>query len=123
MTDTTDTQAAAAQSGTAGAQAAPGAAGGYAPIDDAVCTEVQNQLTQALGIDGAFDGADLVRGAVRLFDDGVPPPSEPGSSVRVGLGPGRGDEHPWRWFVADDENVSRARVGRRPDRRSREQRR
>ena len=35
----------------AGAQAAPGAAGGYTPVDDAACTEVQNQLTQALGID------------------------------------------------------------------------
>ena len=34
-----------------GAQAAPGAAGGYTPIADAQCTEVQNQLTQALGID------------------------------------------------------------------------
>ncbi|MFN8466038.1 MAG: hypothetical protein U0X20_10825 [Caldilineaceae bacterium] len=55
VTGTNGTQAAAAQSSTAGAaagaQAAPGAAGGYTPIDDAACTEVQNQLTQALGID------------------------------------------------------------------------
>ncbi len=39
--------------GTTGTQAGPAgaAAGGYTPIADAECTEVQNQLTQALGID------------------------------------------------------------------------
>lgn len=33
------------------AQGNVGAAGGYTPIDDAACTEVQDQLTQALGMD------------------------------------------------------------------------
>ena len=45
--------------------------------------------------------------ASRIVDDGVPPPATPGNGVRIGLGPGRGDEHPWRWWVPGDENVSR----------------
>ena len=70
------------------------------------------RLTQALGITGAFDGADLTRGPVRLVDDHVPPPADPGMSTRVGLSEGRGDEHPWRWFVVGDPNVSRSRPSR-----------
>jgi DNA-3-methyladenine glycosylase len=73
------------------------------------------RLTQALGIDRDFDGVDLVGGAVRLLDDGAPPPAAPGTSARVGLSAGRGDEHPWRWFVEGDENVSRTRAARRSD--------
>lgn len=65
------------------------------------------RLTQALGIDGAFDGTDLVTGPVRIFDDGVSPPSRPGRSTRIGLAAGRGDHHRWRWFVPGDPNVSR----------------
>ena len=67
------------------------------------------RLAQALGIDRSFDGADLVRGPVRLLDDATPPPTRPGNSERIGLGVGRGREHAWRWFVTGDENVSRAR--------------
>jgi DNA-3-methyladenine glycosylase len=69
------------------------------------------RLTQALAIDGSFDGTDLRRGELRIVADGVAPPSRPGTSTRIGLGPGRGDEHPWRWFVPGDENVSRTRPG------------
>ena len=65
------------------------------------------RLTQALGLDGAFDGADLVGGSVRIVDDATPPPAEPGTSLRIGLSLGRGDEHPWRWYVSGDPNVSR----------------
>lgn len=67
------------------------------------------KLCQALGIDGSFDGADLVAGdrGVRILDDGLAPPRVPGRSTRVGLS--RGSEHPWRWFVPDDPNVSRLR--------------
>jgi DNA-3-methyladenine glycosylase len=65
------------------------------------------RLTQALGLDGRFDGADLRTGPVRLLDDGTPPPAEPGNSRRIGLSAGRGDEHAWRWYVAGDPNVSR----------------
>jgi DNA-3-methyladenine glycosylase len=67
------------------------------------------RLTQALGITGACNGADLVRGPVRLLDDGAPPPRRPGRSTRVGLKPGEGDGSRWRWFVRDDPNVSPGR--------------
>jgi len=70
------------------------------------------RLTQALGITGAFDGVDLTVGPVRILDDGVAPPSDAGVSTRVGLGAGRGEEHPWRWFIAGDPNVSRFRPSR-----------
>jgi DNA-3-methyladenine glycosylase len=66
------------------------------------------KLCQAFGLDGAFDGADLAtrdRG-ITVVDDGVAPPRRPGNSTRVGLT--NGAEHPWRWFVRGDPNVSRA---------------
>ena len=68
------------------------------------------RLAQALALTREHDGDDLVRGRLRIVDDGVPPPAQPGVSVRVGLAHGKGDEHPWRWYVEGDENVSRARV-------------
>jgi DNA-3-methyladenine glycosylase len=77
------------------------------------------KLCQAFGIDGAFDGADLVTGAgggVLLCDDGTPPP-EPGAvgnSLRIGLAHGKGHEHPWRWFVEGDPNVSPGTPGKPP---------
>jgi DNA-3-methyladenine glycosylase len=67
------------------------------------------RLTQALGITGVHNGVDLVRGPVRLVDDGVPPPRRPGRSTRVGLHAGQGDQHRWRWFVRGDPNVSPGR--------------
>jgi DNA-3-methyladenine glycosylase len=67
------------------------------------------RLTQSLAITGAQNGADLVRGPVRLLDDGVPAPRQPGMTTRVGLKPGQDDEHRWRWFVRDDPNVSPGR--------------
>ena len=66
------------------------------------------RLAQALGLDGTYDGADLVAGPVLITDDGVPPPADPGVSVRIGLSPGKGEEHPWRWYVRGDPNVSAA---------------
>jgi DNA-3-methyladenine glycosylase len=65
------------------------------------------RLAQALAMTGDLDGADLSAGPVFLLDDGTPPPPEPGNSVRIGLSPGKGDESPWRWWVAGDPNVSR----------------
>jgi DNA-3-methyladenine glycosylase len=65
------------------------------------------RLCQAFGLTGADNGADLVRGPIRLYDDGVPPPAAPGISTRIGLAAGRGDEHPWRFFVPGDPNLSR----------------
>ena len=65
------------------------------------------KLCQALGIDGRDDGADLViRGSeVHIIDDGTPPPRTAGQSPRIGLSQGK--EHPWRWFVDGDINLSR----------------
>ena len=66
------------------------------------------KLCQALGLTGTDDGADLVAptpGGPWLGDDGTPPPAEPGVSVRIGIT--RAAEHPWRWFVAGEPNVSR----------------
>jgi DNA-3-methyladenine glycosylase len=69
------------------------------------------RLAQALGVDGSFDGTDLGCGSVRLLDDGTPPPERPAVSTRVGLGAGKGDTHPWRFYVPGDPNVSRGPVG------------
>lgn len=55
------------------------------------------RLTQALGITGEFDGADLVgndRG-VSVRDDGTPPPRHPRIGPRIGIS--RGKELEWRW--------------------------
>ena len=65
------------------------------------------RLCQAFAITGALDHADLLRGQVRVLDDGVAPPASPGITTRVGLSAGRGDEHPWRFVVPGDLNVSR----------------
>jgi DNA-3-methyladenine glycosylase len=64
------------------------------------------RLCQAFGIDGTFDGADLVSAdrGVTLADDGTPPPA-PLTSTRIGLSAGA--EHPWRWYVPGDPNLSR----------------
>ena len=68
------------------------------------------KLCQAMGITRTEDGADLVTGSsgIRVVDDGVPPPTVPASSGRVGI---RHASHmPWRWWVPGDPNVSKARV-------------
>ena len=67
------------------------------------------RLCQALGLTRAHDGADLVtadRGPY-IGDDGTPPPAHPANTRRVGLTAGA--EHPWRWHVPGDPNVSRGR--------------
>jgi DNA-3-methyladenine glycosylase len=65
------------------------------------------KLCQAFGLDRAYDGADLVTGdrGVLVVDDGAAPPPAPANGVRVGLSAGA--EHPWRWWVAGDPNLSR----------------
>jgi DNA-3-methyladenine glycosylase len=68
------------------------------------------RLAQALGLTRAHDGIDLVRGPLRILDDGVPPPEEPGVSARIGLAAGKGDQHRWRWYIPGDPNVSRSRL-------------
>lgn len=65
------------------------------------------RLTQALGITGVDDGADLVTGdrGITIVDDGVPPPDDPVCTPRIGIR--RAADEPWRWYVAGDEHVSR----------------
>jgi DNA-3-methyladenine glycosylase len=65
------------------------------------------RLGQAFGVDRALDGSSLLRGPLRLVDDGVSPPERPGVSARIGLAAGKGDELPYRFYVVGDPNVSR----------------
>ena len=60
------------------------------------------KLAQAMGIDGSFDGADIVlddRG-VSVRTDGVPPPAQPTIGPRVGIS--RAKDFPWRWRTPED---------------------
>jgi len=77
------------------------------PVRDRDLTAGPARLCQALALTGVHNGVDLVRGDVRVLDDGTPPPTDPGVSTRIGLRAGAGDEHPWRYFVPGDANVSR----------------
>ena len=65
------------------------------------------KLTQALGIDGTLDGADLVTAdrGVTVFDDGRPPPSTVAVTPRIGLT--NGTDLPWRFHVPGVPDVSR----------------
>jgi len=64
------------------------------------------RLGQAFGVNRSHDGLDLVRGEIRIVDDGVAPPAQPGVSTRIGLAPGKGEARRYRFYVAGDENVS-----------------
>ena len=65
------------------------------------------KLCQALGIGREHDGADLATGDRGPFvaDDGTPPPTAPGTGLRIGLTAGA--DLPWRWYVPGDPNLSR----------------
>lgn len=67
------------------------------------------RLCAALGIDGRHDGVDLLDDGspVRLVDDGVRAPLKVGVTERIGIR--RAADRPWRWYVADDVNVSKLR--------------
>ncbi|MGK8203943.1 DNA-3-methyladenine glycosylase [Burkholderia cenocepacia] len=64
------------------------------------------RLTQAMGIDGAQDGIDLVRASdgFAIVDDGTPPPAMPTRGPRIGIRVGR--DLPWRWWVPGNRHVS-----------------
>jgi len=63
------------------------------------------RLCQALGVDGALDGTDLLAGPVWLRDDGVPPPDAPLVTTRIGIT--RAIEQQWRWVVPGSRYASR----------------
>lgn len=65
------------------------------------------KLCQALGMTREQDGADLVtgEGGISIVADQRPPPSRPGFGPRVGIS--QAADHPWRWWVPGDVNVSR----------------
>jgi DNA-3-methyladenine glycosylase len=65
------------------------------------------RLTQAFAVDHSYDGSSLVRGPLRIVDDGIVPPAQPGVSRRIGLGAGKGDELHLRFYVPGDPNISR----------------
>lgn len=73
------------------------------PVD---LTNGPGKLCQALGLDRSADGT-VLGDDIRIVDDGVAPPAEPGVSTRVGIRVGV--ERPWRWFVPGDPHVSKGR--------------
>jgi DNA-3-methyladenine glycosylase len=84
------------------------AARGGPPRDRDLCSGPA-KLCQSFGITGGLDGVDLVTGSeITIATDGTPPPANPGVGLRVGLSAGA--EHPWRWWVEGDPNVSRGPV-------------
>jgi DNA-3-methyladenine glycosylase len=64
------------------------------------------RLCQALGIDGAHDGSDLVDASdgITIVDEGVAPPAGVVATPRVGIKVAV--EQPWRWYVDGDPHVS-----------------
>jgi DNA-3-methyladenine glycosylase len=65
------------------------------------------RLAQAFAVDRAVDGTSLLRGALRIVDDGTPPPDAPGVSARIGLAEGKGEQLPYRFYLPGDPNISR----------------
>jgi DNA-3-methyladenine glycosylase len=65
------------------------------------------KLGQAFAVDRTFDGTSLVRGPIRIVDDGTPPPARPARSPRIGLAPGKGEQLRYRFFVPGNPHVSR----------------
>ena len=68
------------------------------------------KIAQAFGVDGAMNGADLVRGRTVWIETGTAVPRDlVGTSARVGVRVGL--DRAWRSYVAGDPFVSRARPG------------
>ena len=83
------------------AEARPGA---RRPVD---LTNGPAKLCQALGIDRALDGADLVAAdrGITIVDDGTPAPVDPTVGPRIGISVAV--ERPWRFSVPDHPHRSK----------------
>jgi DNA-3-methyladenine glycosylase len=78
--------------------------------DDRLLAAGPARLAQALGIGRAQDGATLLRGGdFGCLDDPTErvPDERIAQTPRIGLGPGRGDDLPWRFVVAGHPYASR----------------
>lgn len=89
-------------------------------VADRLLTSGPARLAQAMGIDRSDDGAVLLRGGgffcavdaqTREYRE-----AEVAVTARIGLGPGRGDELPWRYVVPDSPYASRRTAERMPRR-------
>ncbi len=68
------------------------------------------RLTQALAIDGAFNGADLVAGGELWLEPGDPLPDEAvqrGPRIGIKYAAEKDRQSPWRFWVRDNPYVSR----------------
>jgi DNA-3-methyladenine glycosylase len=65
------------------------------------------KLTEALAITGIDNGLDLVgaRDRVTITAGDSQPNADVVQTTRIGLSKGR--DHPWRWYLRHDPNVSR----------------
>ena len=64
---------------------------------DGDLTNGPGKLCAALAITGDDNGADLLRGRVRIVDDGFPPPNAPTATSRIGIT--HGSELLWRFLA------------------------
>lgn len=72
-------------------------------------TNGPGKLSAALGLTGAQNFSDLTGhpSVVQIRDDGTPPPDAPGVSSRVGISVAQ--DYLWRFYIAGNPWVSRAR--------------
>ena len=70
------------------------------------------KLSQAMGITGELDGADLVSAdrGIAIVTDGLAPPRRPAVGPRIGIS--KAVDFPWRWHVPGHEHVSVRPAGR-----------